>query len=527
MKQTLFFVLLAGMGTASAQNIGNFTSVQPTSQGPTLVIPSSHKFQVILQAGDNLSAGGTMPVNSDFCGYVSQTGSSRQGTICVNSEFAPGGVTVLDVQYDSLAGYWQLNHSEAISFSGAATAANCSGGITPWRTMVTCEETDLTFDINFDGKRDYGWPVEINPFTRQVKDYNSDGNKDKVWGMGHMKHENVCFREDSLTVYEGEDNSSTGFVFKYILNTKANLSSGTLYVLVRNGTTGSWVQIPNTTNSERNDVIANAITAGGTYFDRVEDVEVGPDGKVYFASTSQGKIFRFDDDGTTISNFQTFVSNSSYTINYGSGTQNVAFDSPDNIAFDSQGNMWVTQDGGGNYLWMVKPGHTAANPQIEIFAVIPSGAEPTGIYFTPDGEFLVLDIQHPSGSNASPQVDAAGQSITMDADATVIIALNENWGAPVGVPKNKTNSDLTLRGLYPNPAADGLNFLIESDKTRRLQVEIFDITGKKVCVDEAFELLPEKNKLQINIAHLQEGIYQIRMISGDKVIHGQFIKESE
>lgn len=531
MKNTFLLSALALVTFAKAQNIGNFTSVQPTAQSATFKIPSSHKFQVLIQAGDNLiTGGGVMPVNSDFCGYVSQTNSSRQGSICVNSEFGPGKVTILDVQYDSIVGYWNLINSQNTNFTGVpgGTNVNCGGGISPWKTMVTCEEIDYNLDFSgSDGYRDFGWNIEINPFTKTVVDQNNDGTADKVWKMGRFKHENVCFTSDSAIVYEGEDNSGDGFLFKYVLAQKAKMGAGTLYALSVSGSTGTWIQIANTTTSNCNSVIASAQATAATPFDRVEDVEVGPDGKIYFTSTSTGSVYRFNDNGTTISNFETFVASGNYNINYGTGIQNATFSSCDNLAFDNQGNLWVCQDGGGNFIWMIRPTHTAANPQIEIFGVTPSGSEPTGMFFTPDGEFMVLDIQHPSGGNNTTQLDVAGNAVTMNADATLIIALNNKWGVPaVGLENKNKIASFGLKNLYPNPSADGITMLLHSDKNAEATIEIYDVRGKQIR-KASNNLTKGDNKLEVDIELLPEGLYYIKIVSGSDIISGSFFKEFE
>jgi secreted PhoX family phosphatase len=69
------------------------------------------------------------------------------------------------------------------------------------------------------GYVDVGWLVEIDPVTRQVMDYNNDGIKDKLWAMGRMSHENVVFKNDSLTAYFGED-GGTQCLYKFVANQK-------------------------------------------------------------------------------------------------------------------------------------------------------------------------------------------------------------------------------------------------------------------------------------------------------------------
>jgi hypothetical protein len=43
-------------------------------------------------------------------------------------------------------------------------------------------------------------------------------------------------------------------------------------------------------------------------------VEIGPDGKIYFASTATGRVYRFTDDGATVSNLQVFVESMNYDV---------------------------------------------------------------------------------------------------------------------------------------------------------------------------------------------------------------------
>ncbi|MGB0176012.1 MAG: alkaline phosphatase PhoX, partial [Owenweeksia sp.] len=251
-------------------------------------------------------------------------------------------------------------------------------------------------------------------------------------------HENAVVLNDSITLYTGEDGGSSA-VFKFVANNKADLSSGTLYALKLNGTlaggepttsTGTWIQIPNTTQLERNTSRALAISLGATNFNGVEDIEVSPvDGKMYFTAKGNNRVYRFTDNGTTVSNFETFVGGMSYVLNTDQGV----FTEPwgggnDNLTFDDQGNLWVLQDGGNNYIWVVRPDHTQAVPKVELFASAPAGSEPTGLTFSPDYRFGFVSIQHPSGSN-NPQLDATFNNVTFNASATMVFSRQQFLGA--------------------------------------------------------------------------------------------------
>ena len=431
-----------GCSNGNDAHFACFTSLQPSAQGSTMIIPSTHRFQMLFKQGQAYSKGGGNALgNHDFTGYVATNGSSELGHLSINHETAPGGVSMLDMHYDNASNLWVVDTSEAIDFSVpnlVRTERNCSGGVTPWGTVVTAEETGSAADANGDGYFDVGWLVEIDPVTAKVVDYNNDGIADKIWAAGKGSHENACFSNDSAVMYWGEDGGSSA-VFKYVLTNKADLSSGMLYVLKLDqplvsgeptGTTATWVMVPNTTQSERNNTTTLAIGLGATNFNGVEDVEIGTlDGKIYFTGKGNNRTWRFTDNGMTVSNFETFVGGTSYNITSSGGNFTEAWGSGnDNLTFDDNGNLYVLQDGSRNHLWMVRPDHTQSTPKVELFIKTPAGSEPCGMTFSPDYRFAFISIQHPSGSNAA-QMDASGNMVTFNASAAFVIARSEHLGA--------------------------------------------------------------------------------------------------
>lgn len=189
-------------------------------------------------------------------------------------------------------------------------------------------------------------------------------------------------------------------------DTAGNLSSGNLYVYrdednetiildnneVKIGGLGSWIKIDNATVSDRNKTKQLAADVGATEFVKLEDVEIGPDGRVYFAAAGEEVIYYLEDiepipsnpDSIGRVNFLgvyaggqsyniTKLDGSTYSEDWGIGN--------DNLAFDNNGNLWVTQDRGKDLIWVVKSGHTQMNPKVEIFAIAPKNGEPTGNYF--------------------------------------------------------------------------------------------------------------------------------------------------
>ena len=426
-------------------HIGCFTSIRPTSQTPNLIIAPEHNFQMIFKQGEAytnpLGSFTNVPGNHDFTAFLSMNGSSELGHLSVNHETTPGGVSLLDLHFDRKTLLWIVDTTRPVDFYGndlVTTARNCSGGITPWGTVITSEETGTSSDANSDGYVDVGWNVEIDPLTSKVMDYNNDGKADKLWAMGNISHENVVVSNDGAVAYEGEDGGSSA-VLKFVPDTPGDLSAGKLYALKLDAPLiggeptskgATWILIPNTTQAERNSTRALAISLGATNFNGVEDIEIGTvDGKIYFTSKGNGRIYRFDDNGNKVANFETFVGGTSYDITTDQGVFNEAWGGGnDNLCFDDKGNLWVLQDGGRNYVWVVRPDHSQVEPKVELFASFPNGSEPCGLTFSPDYRFGFISVQHPSGSN-TPQMDASGNMITFNASATLVFALNENLGS--------------------------------------------------------------------------------------------------
>ncbi|MEO1350275.1 MAG: alkaline phosphatase PhoX [Cyanobacteria bacterium J06635_15] len=155
------------------------------------------------------------------------------------------------------------------------TAYNCSGGTTPWGTILTAEENFQGSSTFFVGVTEgllpngtqtgytegttgetfglvgekYGWMVEID-----VADASSRAEKHTA--MGRFRHENITFRlkpGEPLVAYMGDDRRG-GHTWKYVsegtlgnLSDKSNsalFENGTLYVakFSANGT-GTWLPL--------------------------------------------------------------------------------------------------------------------------------------------------------------------------------------------------------------------------------------------------------------------------------------------
>jgi secreted PhoX family phosphatase len=84
------------------------------------------------------------------------------------------------------------------------------------------------------------------------------------------------------------------------------------------------------------------------------------------------------------------------------------FTMPDNLALDHAGNLYITEDPGGNTasgkrgddIWVATPptgNGTAAASVVRFATVTDCEAEPTGLYFDINGWRLFVNIQHRGG----------------------------------------------------------------------------------------------------------------------------------
>ena len=119
----------------------------------------------------------------------------RQGYLSLNHEIASlqGGVTVFDLTFDHLHKFWEIQQGLPIDFSAVGGINRpCSGGITPWGTVISGEESILTSDLDSNGYNDSGWLIESRPSDRQFVQ--------KIWKAGNALHENCVIAADQKTV---------------------------------------------------------------------------------------------------------------------------------------------------------------------------------------------------------------------------------------------------------------------------------------------------------------------------------------
>lgn len=322
------------------------------------------------------------------------------------------------------------------SHKAMGTLANCAGGVTPWHTVLTCEENyhyyygETAFESDtkvaslykwddfYDNPPEhYGWVVEIDPLT---------GAAQKHVALGRCAHECATVKkldDGRIVVYTGDDKADE-CIYKFISSKPGSMQEGSLYVADTDK--GKWISLDiddqpvlrekfKTQTNILTYLRLAAKTVGGTPQDRPEDIEIDPvNGHVLITLTNNtrkqnyfGSILKITEKDGKHDALE-FTSQT-----YLSGGEENGFASPDNMVFDRMGNLWFASDISGyamnkppyesfknNGLFLVMREGPQAGKVIQV-ASAPTDAEFTGPCFSPDGKTLFLSVQHPGERSAS------------------------------------------------------------------------------------------------------------------------------
>ena len=465
----------------SAPYYKNLKSIAP-SQEDKLVLAKGLDFDVLIKWEDAINKKDTFGFNNDFTAFIPfDKKNPNDGILWVNHEYVDPffvsnhvggpkskeqvekemynvGGSILRVKKNK-KGKWKVikndpinkrihgmteipfnwEHPIAGKTSAMGTLGNCSGGVTPRGTILTCEEN---YDM-FYGERDfksgkridkkaflawhtqhdnppehYGWVVEVDPQT---------GNAQKHVALGRCAHECATIKEledGRLVVYSGDDYINQ-FLYKFISSEPGSLSKGTLYVA--NTRLGKWMPLVYEENKilqkffkDQTDVLVqlrrSAKFIGATPLDRPEDIEIDPiNGNVLVSLTNNSTTKNYF--GSILKIEETDGDHAALTFKpsiYLAGGEETGFACPDNMAFDKAGNLWITSDISGslmnqepyipfknNGLFVVPRSGEQAGKVIQM-ASAPVDAELTGLFFAPDGKTLFLSVQHPGEYSSGP-----------------------------------------------------------------------------------------------------------------------------
>lgn len=124
-----------------------------------------------------------------------------------------GGTTT--IVYDTKTGKVEKNFMSLIG-----TERNCAGGVTPWNTWITCEETVAKVNEAENITKDHGYCFEV-PATAEI----GAVDPSPIVEMGRMNHEAISVDPWSGIVYLTEDRHE-GCIYRYIPNVPGKMLRG-------------------------------------------------------------------------------------------------------------------------------------------------------------------------------------------------------------------------------------------------------------------------------------------------------------
>ena len=390
-----------------------------------LDLPNGFKYQVISSFADVMSDGFHVPDKADGMGCFAL--SEGKVALVRNHELKPSDLSKQPVSlqglktersYDSSSNgitlpggtstiiyNMETREVEKQYLSLIGTIRNCSGGVTPWGSWLSCEESVTKASADF--KRDHGYIFEVPA--------NAKGLVEPIplKAMGRFNHEAACVDPSTGIVYLTEDRGDSLF-YRFIPNAYGELSKGgKLQALSIKGLPkfdsrnwnkqqmkvnqwfdAQWVDLDNPESPE-DDLRVRGHELGATLFARGEGVHWA-DNELYFTCTNGGgkqlgQIMRYqpqyelnqsEQRGGRIQLF--LESSNANDFNYG-----------DNLTVTPQGHLLVCED---QYTDVVDNHLRGVTPNGEVydFAKLNRQTELAGACFSPDGSTLFVNIYSPT-----------------------------------------------------------------------------------------------------------------------------------
>jgi secreted PhoX family phosphatase len=400
-----------------------------TDPAGLLSLPKGFKYTVVAQAGVSLLESG-QPTPSDADGTACFR--SRNGWSLVNNHEiggtepykvpalpgltydpgAGGGTTTIDVD----------RHGNRVReyVSVAGTHNNCAGGVTPWNTWLTCEETEQKAGGVF--QKDHGYVFEVDPH-----DQDANQNPVPLKFLGRYAHEAVAVDPHTYSIYLTEDaGGPLGLYYRWTPPKRFRGGKGSLRALALSsgGDTAGTLEAMSCSEKGRHIIDLSEATEPGTRYDvtwvnvperdgktvsvrnqlgndqitrsRKLEGQWWGDGGVYFVASyarnadgsrneHDGQVWFYDPHKHTITLKTIFGVNPD-------PAQDTNYDGPDNITLSPYGGLMMAEDGEGlsHIVGLTERGVAYPMARNEL-----NESEFTGPTFSQDADILFANIQSP------------------------------------------------------------------------------------------------------------------------------------
>ncbi|MBM3761354.1 MAG: DUF839 domain-containing protein [Acidobacteria bacterium] len=312
--------------------------------------------------------------------------------------FTLGGTTSIEVDARTrrkIREWWSL----------VGTWRNCAGGVTPWGSWLSCEET-LEQQSAAGTAQNHGYAFEVPVDTAPGRPVTPVALKQ----LGRFAHEAAAVDPRTGIIYETEDQGDVSGFYRFVPERQVTkpgelaTMGGRLQMMRVGGVNGyetaldqkvgvklavSWVDVPNpdpvppsldVNGVTRSAVFHQGLNNGGAIWRRLEGIWYW-ERKIYFTATNGGneglgQIWVYEPDTETV--WLLFETPHLHLMDF-----------PDNIAVSPRGGLVVCEDGGGaQHLLGVSP----AGELFYFAKNIHSSTEFAGACFSPDGETLFVNI---------------------------------------------------------------------------------------------------------------------------------------
>lgn len=370
-----------------------------------LDLPRGFRYRVLGRAGERLGDGTPAPGACDGMGAL--RGAQPGETLLVRNHeqaFAAEAAVVgsATTTYDAAArgGVTVLRLHDGVVTDArvalAGTVRNCAGGVTPWGTWLSCEETE---SVTPGGT--HGWVFEVDPHQAGRQ------RPRRLAGLGRFAHEAVCVDPARGTAYLTEDaRGPFGLLYRFRPEVRGRSSLAgrgrlealqvpgvrDLSTVTRQGSVLSglrWRGVPDPSALRRGPTRTQLADGDVTRGQKLEGAWWGDGGAYVVASYARrsegsagehvGQVWHLDPAARTL--------RLALTLSDG-GT----FDSPDNITVSPWGGVVLAEDGLGaqHLLGATRDGRT-----FPIARNASSSSELAGVCWSPDRRTLFANIYRP------------------------------------------------------------------------------------------------------------------------------------